>query len=303
MSTNVATSSAVLPIAVRATWRDYLALTKPRVISLLLFTTLAAMFVANKRWPGFLLLAAVAVAGYMSAGAANAINMVLDRDIDEQMKRTTKRPVVTKLISSRDALIFGIALAVLSFAIFWYMANLLTASLSLAGLLFYVFVYTILLKRRTPQNIVIGGAAGCFPPLVGWAAVTNNLSPLAWFMFVLIFVWTPVHFWALALMIKDDYARAGIPMLPCVKGDRATAIQIGIYAIITAALSFAPLWMGQSGWIYVATAIALNVVLLLRAFQLKMDTVRPRALKLYLFSLLYLAVIFLGLALDRMILA
>jgi heme o synthase len=301
MSTNVAAGTVAL--TVRATWKDYLALTKPRVISLLLFTTLAAMFIAQKGWPGFVLFAAVAVAGYMSAGAANAINMVIDRDIDERMKRTTKRPVVTKVISSREALIFGITLEVLSFAIFWSAANLLSAALSLGGLLFYVFIYTMLLKRRTPQNIVIGGAAGCFPPLVGWAAVTNGLSPMAWFMFALIFVWTPVHFWALALLIKEDYSRAGVPMMPCVRGDRATVVQIVAYAVVTAALSFAPLMMGQSGWLYVGTAVVLNYILLVRAVQLRLETERPRAVKLYLFSMLYLALLFLALALDRMILA
>jgi protoheme IX farnesyltransferase len=301
MSTNVAAVPAVA--VARATWKDYLALTKPRVISLLLFTTLAAMFIAQKGWPGFTLFAAVAIAGYMSAGAANAINMVIDRDIDERMKRTTRRPVVTKLISSRDAMIFGIVMETVSFALFWGFANLLAAALSLAGLLFYVFIYTLYLKRRTPQNIVIGGAAGCFPPLVGWAAVTNDLSLLAWFMFGLIFVWTPVHFWALAILIKEDYSRAGVPMMPCVRGDQSTSSQILGYALITAALSFAPLAMSQSGWIYIAAAVVLNVILLLRAMQLKLQTERPRAVKLYLYSMLYLALLFLALAVDRMVLA
>src|SRR5207237_1986519 len=165
---------------------------------------------------------------YMAAGAANAINMVLERDLDLRMGRTEKRPTVTQTIPARSALQFALAMMVGSFVLLWAAANLLSAMLALAGLAFYVVIYTLILKRRTWHNIVIGGAAGAFPPLVGWAAVTNQMSPLAWYLFAIIFVWTPVHFWALALLIKDDYAAAGVPMLPVVLGERVTVIQIGL---------------------------------------------------------------------------
>ncbi len=280
-----------------ATWKDYLTLTKPRVISLLLFTTLTAMFIAGR--PGLGLFLAVAVGGYMAAGAANAINMVIDRDIDGRMKRTEKRPTVTQNISSRNALLFAFSLAVGSFVLLGWAANLLTAMLALAGLVFYVIVYTLVLKRRTWHNIVIGGAAGAFPPLVGWAAVTGHLSPLAWCLFAIIFVWTPVHFWALALLIKDDYARAGIPMLPVVLGERITVVQIGLYAILTAVISILPLLQGEVHWIYFVAALLLNGVLLLRSLQLYQQPDRPRAVALFHYSMIYLALLFLMMALDR----
>jgi protoheme IX farnesyltransferase len=286
-----------------ATWRDYLALTKPRVISLLLFTTLAAMFIA--RDPAHrvtpLLFIAVAIGGYMAAGSANAINMVVDQDIDGRMKRTTQRPTVTHKISSTHALMFAFVLEVSSFLILWLTANLLSAMLALAGLVFYVVIYTLLLKRRTWHNIVIGGAAGAFPPLVGWAAVTGSLSPLAWYLFAIIFVWTPVHFWALALLIKDDYADAGIPMLPVVRGERATVIQIGMYAILTAIVSVMPLLQheNQVGYLYLFAAVLLNAALLLRSAQLLRSPDRPRASSLFHYSMIYLALLFLMMAVDR----
>lgn len=286
------------PTLGRPTWRDYVLLTKPRVISLLLFTTLAAMFIAAGGWPGATLFFAVAVGGYLSAGAANAINMVIDRDIDGRMKRTSKRPTVTQKIPSRDALIFGLTLALVSFAMLWVAANLLTAMLSLAGLVFYVIVYTLLLKRRTWHNIVIGGAAGAFPPLVGWAAVTGSLSPLAWYLFAIVFLWTPAHFWALALLIKDDYAEAGVPMAPVVLGERLTVVQIALYALLTAVVSVLPLLGGLVGWTYVASALLLNLILLVRSAQLWAHTDRPRALSMYKYSMAYLALLFLAMAVD-----
>lgn len=282
--------------------KEYVSLTKPRVISLLLFTTLTAMFAAAGGWPGFLVFLSVTVGGYMSAGAANAINMVIDRDIDGTMKRTSKRPTVTQDITSSNGLIFGFILAALSFVILWAGTNLLAAMLSLAGLAFYVVIYTLLLKRRTWHNIVIGGAAGAFPPLVGWAAVTNELSPLAWILFGIVFVWTPVHFWALALLIKDDYAEAGIPMLPVVHGERATVIQIGLYAVLTAVVSVLPFLQPHVGNFYLVVAVLMNLVLFVRCLQLWRNTDRPRAVSLYKFSMLYLFVLFLVLAVDRSIL-
>jgi heme o synthase len=291
-----------------ATWRDYIALTKPRVISLLLFTTLAAMFIARpgfvtaNGWHGAALLLAVAIGGYMAAGAANAVNMVIDRDIDGRMKRTSTRPTVTQKIPSASALWFAFGLAGGSFALLWAAANLLAAMLALAGLVFYVIVYTMLLKRRTWHNIVIGGAAGAFPPLVGWAAVTGNLSVMAWYLFAIIFVWTPVHFWALALLLKDDYASVGIPMLPVVRGDRATVVQIGAYAVLTAIVSILPFFVRhEMGPFYLCAALLLNATLLLQSLRLYQKIERPRASSLFHYSMVYLALLFLVMAVDRAI--
>ena len=284
-----------------AGWKDYLALTKPRVISLLLFTTLAAMFIAQKGVPNLLLFLAVGIGGYMAAGAANAINMVIDRDIDGRMKRTSTRPTVTRKITSSNALWFAFWLASGSFALLWLSANLLTAMLALAGLVFYVVIYTMLLKRRTWHNIVIGGAAGAFPPLVGWAAITNNLSALAWVLFAIIFVWTPVHFWALAILLKDDYASVGIPMLPVVRGDRVTVIQIIGYTVLTALISITPFFIHELalGKIYFVASVVLNAILFVYALQLFQKIERPRASKLFHYSMLYLALLFLMMAIDR----
>lgn len=288
----------------KPTLKDYVALTKPRVISLLLFTTITALIAAAGGFPGWMLLVAVSVGGYLSAGAANAINMVIDRDIDGAMARTSTRPTVTHRISSAQALVFAFVLASLSFVVLWWAANLLTAALALAGLAFYVVVYTLILKRRTWHNIVIGGAAGAVPPLVGWAAVTDNLNSVAWILFAIVFVWTPVHFWALALMIKDDYAKANIPMLPVVKGDRATAIQILVYGVVTAAVSLAPALITSGGLpvvreIYVIGAILLNAPLLLLCVRLLKNTDRPAAFGLFKYSMVYLALLFLLFAVDR----
>jgi heme o synthase len=289
----------------RPAFGDYIALTKPRVISLLLFTTLTAMVVAAKGWPGtsFLhglwLFLVVGIGGYMAAGAANAINMVIDRDIDHRMRRTATRPTVTQKIPARNALYFGMALGIGSFAILWAGANLLSAMLALAGLVFYVVVYTLLLKRRTWHNIVIGGAAGAFPPLVGWAAVTGDLkSALAWYLFGIVFLWTPAHFWALALLIKDDYAEAGIPMLPVVLGDRVTVIQIAIYAVLTAVISLVPLAQGLVGIGYIIAAVILNLIFLALSAQLFVKPDRPTASRVFHYSMLYLALLFLAMAVD-----
>ncbi|WP_025225887.1 heme o synthase [Fimbriimonas ginsengisoli] len=287
------------PLRGRELIKAYIALTKPRVISLLLFTTLTAMVAAKGQWPGTWLFLAVALGGYMSAGAANAINMVIDRDIDLAMKRTAKRPTVTQSIPSRDALLFAFALAASSFALLWFAGTLLSAVMAFSGLVFYVVVYTMLLKRRTWSNIVIGGAAGAFPPLVGWAAVTNDLPPLSLYLFAIIFVWTPVHFWALALLLKDDYAAAGVPMLPCVKGDRHTVIQIGIYGIITFIVSLLPFLLPKVGWIYAGAAFVLNAILLYLCVELYRRIDRPRASRLFHYSMLYLALLFLMFAIDR----
>lgn len=288
----------------KATWKDYLQLTKPRVISLLLFTTLTAMFVAAKGFPGLSLFVFVAIGGFLSAGAANALNMVVDRDIDAKMERTKNRPTVTSIISGRNAYGFAMTLAVTSFLVLWLGANIVAATASLVGLAFYVVIYTLFLKRRTTQNIVIGGAAGCFPPLVGWAAVTGELGgALPWYLFAIIFVWTPAHFWALALMIKDEYAKVGIPMLPSVVGDRATIVQILIYAALTLAVSLGPWLQGLVGPIYLVSALLLGLALIGRSSILVRDASRPAAKSAYLFSMLYLALLFFAMAVDRSVLS
>ena len=277
----------------------YVALTKPRVISLLLFTTLTAAFAAAGGSPGWLKLLILTIGGYMSAGAANAINMVIDRDIDGTMKRTAKRPTVTQAIPSTHALMFAGALAWGSFGILWFGCNLLTAMLALAGLVFYVIIYTLLLKRRTWHNIVIGGAAGAFPPLVGWAAVSGTLAPLAIYLFAIILVWTPVHFWALALLIKEDYASAGVPMLPVVKGERATTIQIVLYTVVTVAVTLVPFFQGLVGASYLVSAALLNAGLIFLTLKLYKQTDRTNSLWLFKYSMLYLAILFLMVAVDR----
>lgn len=296
---NVPLATKALPTT--ATWRDYLALTKPRIISLLLFTTLTAMFAAadatHHVTPALFL--AVALGGYMAAGAANTLNMIYDRDIDERMKRTSKRPTVTQTIPVRNALAFAILLIVGSCALLWGFANLLTALLSMAGLAFYVVIYTMLLKRRTRHNIVIGGAAGAFPPLVGWAAVAGHLSPMAWLLFAIIFMWTPAHFWALALLIKDDYSEVGIPMLPVVRGDKVTVSQIIGYTLLTIATTLMPLALHATGAIYLIGAGLLNAAFLFYNVKLYLKPERPQAMAAFHFSMLYLALLFLTLALDR----
>ncbi|HZQ37465.1 MAG TPA: heme o synthase, partial [Dehalococcoidia bacterium] len=200
-----------------STARAYVALTKPRIIELLLITTIPSMVLAAKGWPGWGLILATTLGGYLAAGGAGAINCYLDRDVDQLMARTRRRPLVTGQVSPRRALIFGVALGAVAFVEMWLWVNLLAAVLSMLALGFYVFVYTLWLKRSTPQNIVIGGAAGAMPPLIGWAAVTNGLGWAPLVLFLIVFVWTPPHFWALALRFGDDYGRAGIPMLPVVR--------------------------------------------------------------------------------------
>jgi protoheme IX farnesyltransferase len=290
------------PVLEKATLGDYIALTKPRVISLLLFTSLTAMVIAAGGWPRWIPFIAVAIGGYLSVASAKVLNMALDYDLDRRMSRTADRPTATGKISIGTALTYGLALGIGSFVVLWLGANLLSAMLALAGLVFYVIVYTLFLKRRTWHNIVIGGAAGAFPPLVGWAAVTGDLSgSLAWYLFAIIFLWTPAHFWALALLLKDDYREADVPMLPVVLGDRATVTQIVLYAILTAIISLVPLAQGLVGPIYIVCAILLNVVLLVCCAQLFVRTDRPHASRAFHYSMLYLALLFLAMAIDRSI--
>ena len=292
-------------VPARAGWRDYLILTKPRVISLLLLTTVGTMFIAARGFPGWVPLLGLLLGGYMSAGAAGVYNMICDRDLDERMKRTSQRPTVTGVVPAANAVVFAVTLTLLSFVVIALTSNLLASLLSWAGIAFYVVIYTLLLKRSTWQNIVIGGAAGAIPPLVGWAAVTGELNLLAWCLFALIFLWTPVHFWALALMIKDDYRAAGVPMAPAVIGVHATVLQMVIYAGLTVLLTVIPFVLNEFSIVYLAVALGLNLVLALRVVRLWLrvesggPVSRTASLPLYKYSMLYLALLFLTMALDR----
>jgi heme o synthase len=299
MADVVSEPRVIVAVAPRASWRDYLVLTKPKVIGLLLFTAVGAMFVAAKGFPGLVPLLGLLVGGYMSAGAAGVFNMIYDRDIDARMKRTAGRPTVTALIGTRQALLFATGLMIASVLVIGLSSNWLASLLSLGGIAFYVLVYTIWLKRSTWQNIVIGGAAGAIPPLVGWAAVSGELSLLAWLLFALIFLWTPVHFWALALMIKEDYAAVGVPMAPVVIGEKRTVRQIIGYALLTTAAALLPVALGEFSLAFLAVAILLSVGLFRHVRKLYAKVERSTALGLYKYSMLYLALLFLAMALDR----
>ncbi len=279
--------------------RDYIALTKPRIISLLLVTTVATMVVAAPESLALSTILWTMLGGYLAAGGAGAINHYLDRDRDARMARTRSRPLVAGRIEPVHGLIFGIVLGVLAFVQLALTVNLLSAALAMAGLLGYVFVYTMWLKPLTPQNIVIGGAAGAVPPLVGWAAATGSLALDALYPFAIVFMWTPPHFWALSLLIKDDYARTGVPMMPVVKGEAATRRQIVLYAALLVALTVAPVVTGLFGGIYLVAALALGGVFLALAVTLALSPSRRAALRLYLSSLAYLALLFGAMAADR----
>jgi protoheme IX farnesyltransferase len=280
---------------------DYVALTKPRVISLLLVTTLATMFVADSS-PGIGVILATMLGGYLAAGGAGAINHYIERDIDARMQRTSRRPLPAGRIEARSALWFGIALGVLSFALFALAVNMTAALLAMAGLLGYVFVYTVWLKPLTSQNIVIGGAAGAVPPLVGWAAAAGHLDASAFYLFAIVFYWTPPHFWALALLIKDDYARTGIPMLPVVDGEAETRRQILLYGWLLLAITALPLAGGLFGAIYAVAAGVLGVVFLGLCLRLHRRADRTSAAILFHYSLAYLALLFTAMAIDKLIL-
>ena len=281
--------------------RDLVMLTKPRIISLLLVTTVAPMFVAGN--PGWLLVVVVVVGGYLMAGGANAVNMYLDRDIDTQMSRTRLRPIPSGRMGPRAVLAFGVALATAATFLLARFTNVLAALLALGGFYFYVFVYTRWLKRTTPQNIVIGGAAGAFPPLVGWAAMTGTIDLTAVYLFLIVFYWTPPHFWALALLKQRDYGKAGVPMAPLVWGERETMRQMVWYNVILIALTLLPATFGAFGIIYLLSAIVLGGILLAGVMRAAMtrEWTKP-AWQVYKFSLLYLALLFLAMVIDRKVL-
>jgi heme o synthase len=279
---------------------DLVTLTKPRIISLLLVTTVAPMFITPAGLPSPSLVFWVILGGYLMAGGANAINMWFDRDIDGKMTRTRLRPIPAGRISPLAGLAFGISLGVAAFAIFWYRVNPLSGWLALGGLLFYVFVYTMWLKRTSPQNIVIGGAAGAFPPLVGWTAVTGQLDLAAIYLFAIVFYWTPPHFWALALIKQGEYAKAGIPMMPVVRGEQRTKFEMLAYTLILLPLTLMPAFFGALGVFYAVAAALLGARLLWYCIQLRRErSTTPTAWRMYRYSLLYLALLFAAMGIDR----
>jgi protoheme IX farnesyltransferase len=279
------------------------ALTKPRIISLLLWTTVTTMLVAEPSGLELSVVLWTCLGGYLAAGGAGAINHYIDRDIDARMGRTRARPIVSGRVRPIHALVFGFSLGVLATVQLWLTVNALAAILALFGLLGYVLLYTAWLKPRTPQNIVIGGSAGAMPPLVGWAAATGGLSLEALFPFMVIFLWTPPHFWALALLISDDYRRGGIPMLPVVRGHAATRRSILLYSALMAAFTFLPVATGMLGGIYLAAAAVLGAAFIYGATRLHRLHTRRSALQLYLGSLAYLFLLFAAMAADRVLAA
>ncbi|HMJ33271.1 MAG TPA: heme o synthase [Baekduia sp.] len=297
MEASPATTAALPASGVRQVAADLLALTKPKVQSLLLLTTVITMLVAGT--PSIGLILATCLGGYLSAGGAGAVNHWYDRDIDAQMARTATRPIPAGRIAPATALWFGIGLAILAFVWLTLTTNVLAAALSFSGFLGYTLMYTVWLKRRTWQNIVWGGAAGAVPPLVGWAAVTGELTGLPIYLFAIVFFWTPPHFWALSLLMKDEYAKVGVPMLPVVRGEDETRRQILLYSVLLYAVTQLP-FCGGGGLdaIYLVASLVLGVVFVGLAALLKRQADRKAALRLYLFSLLYLALLFVAMVAD-----
>ncbi len=285
----------------RDTVTAYVRLTKPRIIVLLLITTVPAMVLAAQGLPSVWLMIATVLGGTVAAGSANAINMYLDRDIDQVMRRTRQRPLPAHAVTPDQALRFGFVLGAASYFFLSIAVNVLAATLALAAIAFYVFVYTMWLKRTTPQNIVIGGAAGAVPALVGWAAVTGSLSAPAWILFAIIFVWTPPHFWALSMRFSGDYAAAGVPMLPVVKGEDETRRQIFLYSLVLFGTTMLLYPIGHMGPIYLGTAIALGGVFVYRALRLWRQGGADRAWGVFTYSIVYLAALFGAVALDALI--
>ena len=289
------------PLSFRAKVGGYIALTKPRIIELLLITTVPTMFVAQQGVPPVWLMVATVLGGALAAGGANAINMVIDQDIDKLMKRTSGRPLVTGVMTGRNALIFALTLEVAAFVWLWAFANLLSAVLAISATLFYVFIYSLWLKRTSTHNIVIGGAAGSVPVLVGWAAVANSLSWAPIVLFLVIFYWTPPHFWALAIKYRDDYSAASVPMLPSVRSLEVTANRIIRYTIIQVALTvvFAP--VAGMGLLYLMSAIVLGAVFTAYTFVVRKELTERSAMRLFSFSITYITLLFGAITLDVVI--
>ncbi|MCM2418707.1 MULTISPECIES: heme o synthase [unclassified Streptomyces] len=299
----IGTSSGQRPFAARV--MAFVALTKPRIIELLLITTVPVMFLAAGGVPDLWLVLTTVVGGYLSAGGANALNMYIDRDIDALMHRTEQRPLVTGMVSPREGLIFGITLSVVSTVWFAVLVNTLSAALSLTAILFYVFVYTLGLKRRTAQNIVWGGIAGCMPVFIGWSAVTNSVSWAALVLFLVIFLWTPPHYWPLSMKVKDDYERVGVPMLPVVAGNLVVARQIVIYSWAMVIVSLALWWpLGETSWLYPVAAVLLGAMWLKEAHGLYsrakagVSGAKLKEMRLFHWSITYLSLLFVVVAVD-----
>ncbi|HEX9311847.1 MAG TPA: heme o synthase [Actinomycetota bacterium] len=290
-----------LPRSPRPAVRAYVKLTKPRIVVLLLITTVPAMILADRGVPSLWLIVATLLGGTLSAGGANAVNQYLDRDIDEIMLRTRRRPLPSRRIEPRDALVFGLVLGVAGFAFLWATVNLLSAALATAAMAFYVLVYTLWLKRRSPQNIVIGGAAGAVPALVGWTAVTGRIGWPAVVLFLIVFVWTPPHFWALSLRYRRDYAAAGVPMLPVVAGEDETRRQILWYSIGLVAISLALVPVAHMGFLYLVAAMVLGARFVSGALKLRRRPTLAAAMALFRYSLVYLAVLFAAVAVDTVV--
>ncbi|MFE3069536.1 heme o synthase [Streptomyces sp. NPDC059247] len=290
------------PFGVRV--KAFVALTKPRIIELLLITTVPVMFLAEQGVPDLWLVLATCFGGYLSAGGANALNMYIDRDIDALMDRTSQRPLVTGVLTPRAALIFGLTLAAVSTLWFGLLVNWLSAALSLGALLFYVVVYTMILKRRTAQNIVWGGIAGCLPVLIGWSAVTDSMSWAAVILFLVIFFWTPPHYWPLSMKVKDDYARAGVPMLPVLASNKVVAKQIVAYSWVMVAVSLLLTPLGYTGWFYTTVALLTGGWWLWEAHGLlnrakaEVSGAKLKEMRLFHWSITYVSLLFVAVAVD-----
>ncbi|MDJ0461754.1 heme o synthase [Streptomyces sp. H27-C3] len=284
--------------------KAFVALTKPRIIELLLITTVPVMFLAEQGVPDLWLVLVTCLGGYLSAGGANALNMYIDRDIDALMDRTSQRPLVTGIVSPRECLVFGISLAVISTLWFGLLVNWLSAALSLAALVFYVVVYTMILKRRTSQNIVWGGIAGCLPVLIGWSAVTNSMSWAAIILFLVIFFWTPPHYWPLSMKVKEDYARVGVPMLPVVASNQVVARQIVAYSWVMVFVSLLLTPLGYTGWFYTVVAVVAGAWWLKEAHGLRsrakagVTGAKLKEMRLFHWSITYVSLLFVAVAVD-----
>jgi len=303
---DLSTDVALLDLAPMAKVKAYVALTKPRIIELLLITTVPTMFVAKQGVPSLGLVLWTLLGGTLAAGGANAINMVIDRDIDRLMERTKKRPLVTGAMTPRAALVFALTLEVLAFVQLWLTVNLLSAVLAVSATAFYVFVYTMWLKRRSKQNIVIGGAAGAVPVLVGWAAVTNSLAWAPVLMFLVIFIWTPPHFWALAVRYRDDYAAADVPMLPVVASMERTAVEILVYTVVLVATTALLGAVAHLGAIYAVTALVLGLIFIAGSVKLVQlakanKAAEKEAMRLFSYSISYLSLLFIAMAVDVLV--
>ena len=296
---------AVTALPSRSRSSAFIALTKPRIIELLLVSTVPTMVLAERGLPSILLIVATVVGGTFAAGGANAINMYVDRDIDAEMERTRNRPLVTGEVQPTEALVFAIGLEVVAFVWLWAFVNLLSAVLAVTACLFYVFVYTLWLKRTSTQNIVIGGAAGAMPALIGWSSVTNTVELPAILLFLIVFFWTPPHFWALAIRYKDDYAAANVPMMPVVEGQKKTARQILVYSLLVWAVSLL-LWpVADMGWIYIGVAVVIGAMFSGGALQLVReddpDELERLSIRYFSFSITHLTVLFGAVALDQLV--